>query len=131
MGGVIGNPVGVTSIKDLFYRANGSTETALRDVAAAGYAGVEVFDGNLVEYENCPEELRRILRETGLELVAVYAGANFIYPDVLDDELWRIEKGASLAAGFGPSTSLSAAGQGGRRVRPTTTTRASRTASTG
>lgn len=100
-GGVVGDPVGVTSIKDLFYRANGSTERALRDVAASGYAGVEVFDGNLVEYEDRPDELRRLLGETGLELVAVYAGANFIYPDVLADELWRIEKGARLAAGFG------------------------------
>ena len=100
-GGVVGNPIGVTSVKDLFYRASGSTEQALRDVAAAGYAGVEVFDGNLVDYEDHPEDLRRLLRETDLDLVAVYAGANFIYPDILEDELWRIEKGAQLAASFG------------------------------
>ena len=35
-GGVVGHPVGVTSVKNLFYLANGSTEQALRDVAAAG-----------------------------------------------------------------------------------------------
>ena len=43
-GGVVGHPVGVTSVKDLFYRANGPSEAALRDIAAAGYAGVEMFD---------------------------------------------------------------------------------------
>jgi hypothetical protein len=38
-GGVVGHPVGVTSIKGLFYLANGSTEAATCDIAAAGYAG--------------------------------------------------------------------------------------------
>src|SRR5689334_15358686 len=46
-GGVVGHPVGVTSIKDLYYLANGSTEDALRDIATAGYEGVELFDDNL------------------------------------------------------------------------------------
>ena len=31
-GGVVGHPVGVTSVKDLFYRANAPSEPALRDV---------------------------------------------------------------------------------------------------
>ena len=55
-GGVVGHPVGVTSIKDLFYLANGSTEAAIRDIAHAGYAGVEMFDGNLRQYEDRPDE---------------------------------------------------------------------------
>lgn len=100
-GGVIGHPVGVTSIKDLFYVAIGSTEQALRDVAAAGYQGVEVFDGNLRQYEDRPDEFTRLLAETGLELVATYSGGNFIFPEILDEELWRIEKAAKLAARFG------------------------------
>src|ERR671939_5525 len=97
-GGVVGHPVGVTSVKDLFYLANGSTEQALRDVASAGYAGVELFDGNLVAYEERPEELRALLEETGLELVAVYSGGNFVFPEILDEELWRIEKAAAVAS---------------------------------
>jgi inosose dehydratase len=97
-GGVVGHPVGVTSVKDLFYRANGSTEAALRDVAAAGYAGVELFDGNLIDYEKRPDDLRRLLGETGLELVAVYSGANFVFPEILEEELWRISRAAALAA---------------------------------
>ena len=34
-GGVFGHPAGVTSVKDLLYLANGSTEEAMRDIAAA------------------------------------------------------------------------------------------------
>ena len=49
-GGVFGHPAGVTSVKDLVYLANGSTEEAMRDIAAAGYSGFELFEGNLVEY---------------------------------------------------------------------------------
>jgi len=116
-GGVVGDPVGVTSVKDLYYRANGPTETALRDVASAGYAGVELFDGNLVAYEDRPEDFRRLLRETRLELVAVYAGANFIYPDILDDELWRIDRGAALGAAFGAEHLV--VGGGAKRARGT------------
>jgi inosose dehydratase len=97
-GGVVGHPVGVTSVKDLFYLANGATEPALRDVAAAGYAGVELFDGNLIEYEGRPDELRHLLGEIGLQLVAVYSGANFIFGEILEEELWRIRRAAVLAA---------------------------------
>jgi inosose dehydratase len=100
-GGVVGHPAGVTSVKDLFYLAPGSTEDALREIARAGYQGFELFDGNLVAYAENKEALRALMRSTGLELVGVYAGANFIYPDILDDELWRITQGTALAAEFG------------------------------
>ena len=97
-GGVVGHPVGVTSVKDLFYLANGATEPALRDVAAAGYAGVELFDGNLIDYEDRPGDLRQLLEANGLQLVAVYSGANFIFAEILEEELWRIRRAAALAA---------------------------------
>ncbi len=117
-GGVVGNPVGVTSIKDLFYRANGSTEAAVRDIAAAGYAGVEMFDGNLREFEDRPADLRHLLDDAGISLVAAYTGANLVYRDVLEDELWRIEKAATLAAAFGASNLV--VGGGARRASGTT-----------
>ena len=117
-GGVVGHPVGVTSVKGLFYLANGPSEHALRDVAAAGYAGVELFDGNLVQYEDRPEELRRLLAETGLQLVAVYSGANFVFPEILDEELWRIAKAASLGSRFGAEHLV--VGGGAQRARGTT-----------
>ena len=117
-GGVVGHPVGVTSIKDLFYLANGSTEAAIRDIAAAGYAGIEVFDGNLRQYEDRPGDLQRLLDDAGVSLVAVYSGANFIYRDILEDELWRIEKAATLAATFGAANLV--VGGGARRATGTT-----------
>lgn len=100
-GGVIGHPAGVTSIKDLFYLANGSTETALRDIAAAGYQGFELFDGNLVAYADSKNAFRSLMTETGLSLIGVYSGANFIFPEILVEEFWRMEKAASLAAELG------------------------------
>ena len=117
-GGVVGHPTGVTSIKDLFYLANGSTETAIRDIAAAGYAGVEIFDGNLRQYETRPDDLRRVLGDAGVSLVAVYSGANFVYRDILEDELWRIEKAATLAASFGAANLV--VGGGAKRASGTT-----------
>jgi inosose dehydratase len=116
-GGVVGHPVGVTSIKDLFYLANGSTEQALRDVAAAGYDGVEIFDGNVVQGHE-DGSLRRVLGETGLALVGVYSGANFIFPDVLDEELHRIERAADLAAEYGAEHFV--VGGGAQTARGTT-----------
>ena len=117
-GGVVGHPVGVTSIKDLFYLANGSTEAAVRDIADAGYAGVEMFDGNLRQFEDRPDDLRRLLDEAGISLVAVYTGANFVYRDILDDEFWRIEKAATLAATFGATNLV--VGGGAKRAVGTT-----------
>jgi inosose dehydratase len=117
-GGVVGHPVGVTSIKDLFYVANGSTEAAVRDISAAGYAGVEMFDGNLRQYEDRPDDLRRLLDDAGVSLVAAYTGANFVYRDIFEDEFWRIEKAASLAATFGASNLV--VGGGAKRAAGTT-----------
>jgi inosose dehydratase len=102
-GGVVGHPSGVTSIQDLFYMAHGDTPAALKDIAEAGYQGTELFDGNLAEFENEPEVLLTALRESGLELVSVYTGANFIYDEILDDELFKIERAALLAKKFGAS----------------------------
>ena len=117
-GGVAGHPVGVTSVKDLFYVTNGSTETAVREIAAAGYGGVEIFDGDLRQYEGRPDDLRRLLDDAGVSLVAVYSGANFVYRDILEDEFWRIETAARLAATFG-ATSL-VVGGGAKRANGTT-----------
>lgn len=113
-GGVVGTAGGVTSVKDLFYRTNGSTEQALRDIAAAGYTGTEMFDGNLLDYEEDPETLLGWLRETNLELVGVYTGANFIYADILEEELHKITRAATLAARFGATRLV--IGGGAKRV---------------
>jgi inosose dehydratase len=100
-GGVVGHPVGVTSIKDLFYLTPGDTLDTLGRIAGAGYEGVELFDGNLLEFEDDPGSLRGALEQHGLELIGVYSGANLIFPEVRSEELWRIGRAAELGQRFG------------------------------
>jgi inosose dehydratase len=97
-GGVVGHPVGVTSIKDLFYVTPGDTLEAVRRVGEYGWEGIELFDGNLLEYADDLDVLRRALDRAELALVGVYSGANLIYDDVLEDELWRVRRACELGA---------------------------------
>jgi inosose dehydratase len=116
-GGVTGEATGVTSVKDLVYRVPGDMSQALRDIAAAGYAGVEMFDGNVAELAGQPEAFRALLAETGLDLVGVYTGANFVYAEILPDELHRIRTAALNAATFGAEHLV--VGGGARRAAGT------------
>ena len=116
-GGVVGDPTGVTSVKDLYYRANGSMVQAIKDIAAAGYEGIEMFDGNVADYAGRPQELRQLLAGAGLELISVYSGANFIYTDILPDELHRVQRAAELAETLGAQHLV--VGGGARRAAGT------------
>lgn len=102
-GGVVGHPAGVTSAKDGFYLSHGPVAEAVREIAALGYEGVEVFDGNLAAAAHEEGQLREALAETGTELVSVYSGANFVYADALPDEMHRLRRACELAASFGAS----------------------------
>jgi inosose dehydratase len=117
-GGVVGHPVGVTSIKDLFYLTPGDTLQTLREVAGAGYEGVELFDGNLAEFADEPEALRDALDDTGLTLVGVYSGANLIFTEILAEELWRIRKACEWASALGAEHLV--IGGGAQRAEPAT-----------
>ena len=96
-----GEPAGVTSIKYLFYRTFGDITRAIAEIGQAGYQAIEVFDGNLVQYEGKLDELRTSLNDSGVSLLAVYSGGNFIFPEILPEELWRIRKAADFAAELG------------------------------
>lgn len=98
-GGLGGDAVGVTSITQLAYRTFGDMRRAFRDIAAAGYQGVELFDGNLLDFSAA--EMRAMLANEGLALVAAYAGGNFIFDDVLPEELARVVRAADRAAELG------------------------------
>ena len=117
-GGVVGDATGVTSVKDLYYRTPGSMPTAISDISAAGYTGIEMFDGNVADYADQPAVLERLLTEAGVELVSVYTGGNFIYGDLLDDELHRVTHAADLARQFGAANLV--VGGGARRAAGTT-----------
>jgi len=113
-GGVVGDPVGVTSVKDLFYRVNGPIDRAIAEIGGLGYEGVELFDGNAADYADRPGELRGQLEAAGVELVSVYTGGNFIYDEILPEELHRVRRAAELAAGAGAAALV--VGGGARRA---------------
>ena len=119
-----GNAVGVTSITQLTYRTFADIEQAIRDIAAAGYDGVEIFDGNLLDYEGRFRSLAKVLRNSSVELVAVYSGANFIFDDVLGEELARIERALAQRPIWARRIWWSAAEPSVREVRVATTSSA-------
>jgi inosose dehydratase len=97
-----GDAVGVTSISRLAYRTFGDMSVAAREIADAGYEGIEFFDGNVVEgAADGYAAMRKILGDTGLTLVSVYAGGNFIFADILDEELARVTRAAEAARALG------------------------------
>jgi inosose dehydratase len=96
-----GDAVGVTSITNLTYRTFGDMERAIAEIGGAGYAGIELFDGNLLDYEGRFAVLRHALAAAGVRLVAAYSGANFIFDDILEEELARIRRAAAAAAELG------------------------------
>ncbi|MEA2269128.1 MAG: inosose dehydratase, partial [Solirubrobacteraceae bacterium] len=117
-GGVVGHPAGVTSVKDLFYLTPGDTLAAFGEAAAAGYAGVEVFDGDLAEHAGDLGRVRRALDEHRLALIGVYSGANLVFEDILPEELWRVGRACEWAAELGAEHLV--LGGGAQRVRPPT-----------
>ena len=94
-----GHAVGVTSVTQLTYVTFGDMDRALSDIAQAGYAGVELFDGNLLDRDAAA--MRQLLADTGLQLVATYAGGNFIFDEILPEELARVTRAADRAAELG------------------------------
>ncbi|WP_104402327.1 sugar phosphate isomerase/epimerase family protein [Vibrio penaeicida] len=94
-----GNAVGVTSTNQLTYRTFADMSVAFREISQAGYQGVEIFDGNLLDYD--VREFKNLLLDNQLSLVAAYSGGNFIYKDILDEELDRVRKVADRAAELG------------------------------
>lgn len=113
-----GDAVGVTSIGRLGYRTFADMGIAAREIASAGYEGIEVFDGNVLDGEaDGFVAMRRILDETALKLVAVYSGGNFIFADILEEELGRIEKAADAAKALGAEHLV--VGGGARRLSGT------------
>jgi inosose dehydratase len=100
-GGVMGTPSAVTDLATGFYVTPGELQPTLEAIAAAGFEGVELFDGNLLPFERDATEFRSALESSGLSLTGVYSGGHFIYRDAHDDEFARFERSIALAAASG------------------------------
>jgi inosose dehydratase len=96
-----GDAVGVTSVSRLTYRTYADMARAIDEIASAGFTGVEMFDGNLLDYQDRMATLRQLLERAGVQLVAAYSGCNFIFPDMLAEELARLERVAAATAEAG------------------------------
>lgn len=100
-GALVGHGGGVTNVKDVRYVTMGDDDATIKTIASKGYKFVEIFDGNLSEYEDNPDEFLQVLESNNVKLLGVYIGAGFIYQDALEDELYRIEKVTALAKKLG------------------------------
>ncbi len=92
---------GVTSMKDVGYITMCDDETAIAAIASHGYKYIEIFEGNIRNYEENPEKFLEICRKYDVSVLGVYVGCHFIYEDALEDELYKVEKVASIAQALG------------------------------
>ena len=100
-GGVIGTAGAVTNLGSGFYETPGDIRETVKAIAAAGYTGLELFDGNLLPFEDTIADFTSMVRDGGLEVAGVYSGGQFIYPDAHEDELARFDRSIGLAAAVG------------------------------
>jgi inosose dehydratase len=100
-GGVVGTPGAVTNLGSGFYVTPGDVNRTLESIAAAGYSGLELFDGNLLPFEGSIDVFSEAVATQGLAVAGVYSGGHFIYPDAHEDELDRFDRSIALAAAVG------------------------------
>jgi len=100
-GAVMAHCAAANNVNGACYVSTGADADALAGIAKAGYEGIEIFDGNLLAYEGREGEFQKMLEAHKLALWAVYAAGNFIYDEILPEELFRIKKAAAFAKKFG------------------------------
>ncbi len=92
---------GANNVNYAYYMSTGEDEKAIKEIAGAGYGSIEMFDGNLLAYENDTEVLRELLARYNVTLKAVYSAANFIYDEILEEEYEKIMRTARIAEKLG------------------------------
>lgn len=100
-GPVLGHWAAPNNVNAAYYRCACDLEKTLGEIAEAGYEGVEIFDGDLLEFVGREDELRALLKTYVLKLKGVYVACNFIYDEILPEELERLKRAAEFAKGFG------------------------------
>ncbi|MGM0125698.1 inosose dehydratase [Enterococcus sp. AZ194] len=91
-GMLVGSGGGVTSIKEGRYLSLIDEAEVLESISDVGYQYVELFDGNLDKFDAEPKQLEDLLAKTNLRLLGVYTGANYIYEDAFEDELYHLKE---------------------------------------
>lgn len=102
-GNVMGDCGAMNNVNSAYYVSTGSDEEAILQISEVGYESIEIFDGNLLAYEGKESVFQKMLDDANVRLMAVYCAANFIYDEILSEELYRIKRAASFAKKFGAS----------------------------
>jgi inosose dehydratase len=102
-GAVMAHCGAANNANSAFYVSTGADSDAISGIAANGYEYIEIFDGNLLAYEGKEDVFKNLLAANKVSLLAVYSAANFIYDEILNEELFRIKKAAAFAKKFGAS----------------------------
>jgi inosose dehydratase len=100
-GAVMAHCAAANNANGAYYVSTGADAEAIEAIARAGYEQIEIFDGNLLAYEGREKEFEGLLSRNNVSLLAVYSAANFIYDEILPEELFRIRKAAGFAKNFG------------------------------
>lgn len=100
-GPLVGDGAGVTSVKDIRYLTMGNDEEILKGISETGFRSIEVLEGNLTKYNDDLSVLKDMLQKYSMEMMSVCAGANFIYQDALEDEMFHMEAVAKAAKEVG------------------------------
>ena len=100
-GDIYADSLSANNVNSTYYIATGRTEDAVRLISKAGFEYIEIFDGNLLKYESDIEELKKLLNAYNVKLNAVYTAGSFIYKEILDEEIYKIERVLKIAAQVG------------------------------
>ena len=92
---------GANNVNYAYYIATGEDKTAIKEIAEAGFESIEMFDGNLLAYEEKIDSLKELLEQYRLGFRAVYSAANFIYDEILEEEYGKIMRTARIAQKLG------------------------------
>lgn len=100
-GPVLGHWAAPNNVNAAYYRCPCDLENVFADISGAGYEAVEIFDGDLLEFQGNEDAFQTLLDRYQLRLKGVYVACNFIYDEILPEELDRLRRAAILAKRFG------------------------------
>lgn len=100
-GALVGDGGGVTNVKDVHYLTLCDLEGTLAKISKVGFKQIEMFDGNLLQYEENKDELKELLEKYQMSILGIYFGGFFIYDDILQEELLRLGRVCKLAKQLG------------------------------